>query len=84
MTSSMLVQDVTFGGMELNPSKTKTMIVSGLRTMHPLSPALTIGGTVLKNESDDLVILGVTFDSKLILRIIFTRFPEQLLKGLLS
>ena len=32
--------------------------------MHPQSPALTIGGTVL-NESDDLVILGVTFDSKM-------------------
>ena len=31
--------------------------------MHPQSPALTIGGTVLK-ESDDLVILRVTFDSK--------------------
>ena len=29
--------------------------------MHPQSPALTIGETVLK-ESDDLVILGVTFD----------------------
>ena len=28
------------------------------------SPALTIGGTVLK-EYDDLVILGVTFDSKM-------------------
>ena len=28
------------------------------------SPTLTIGGTVLK-ESDDLVILGVTFDSKM-------------------
>ena len=32
--------------------------------MHPQSPALTIGGTELK-ESDDLVILGVTFDSKM-------------------
>ena len=32
--------------------------------MHPLSPPLAIGGTVLK-ESDDLVILGVTFDSKM-------------------
>ena len=32
--------------------------------MHPQSPALTIGGTVLK-ESDDLVILEVTFDSKM-------------------
>ena len=40
------------------------MIVSRPRTMHPQSPQLTIGGTVLK-ESDDLVILGVTFDYKL-------------------
>ena len=50
--------------MKLNASKTKTMIVSRSRTMHPQSPALTIGGTVLK-ESVDLVILGVTFDSKI-------------------
>ena len=34
--------------------------------MHPQSPPLTIGGTVLK-ESDDLVILGVTFNSKMTL-----------------
>ena len=47
--------------------------------MHPQSPPLTIGGTVLK-ESDDLVILGVTFDSKMTLRIIFALFPEQLRK----
>ena len=40
------------------------MIVSKSRTMHPQSSLLTIGGTVLK-ESDDLVILGVTFDSKM-------------------
>ena len=32
--------------------------------MHPQSPPLTIGRTVLK-ESDDLVILGVAFDSKM-------------------
>ena len=32
--------------------------------MHPQSPALTIGGTVLR-ESDDLVILWATFDSKM-------------------
>ena len=51
-------------GMKLNASKTKTMIVSRLCRMHPLSPPLTIGGTVLK-ESDDLVILGLTLDSKL-------------------
>ena len=42
-------------GMKLNASKTKTMIVSRSRTMHPQSTALTIGGTVLK-ESDVLVI----------------------------
>ena len=47
-------------GMKLNASKTKTMVVSRSRTMHPQSPPLN----VLK-ESDDLVILGVTFDSKL-------------------
>ena len=40
------------------------MIVSRARTMHPQSPALTVGGTGLK-ESDDLVILGVTFDFKM-------------------
>ena len=39
------------------------MIVSRSRTMHPQSPLLTIDGTVLK-KSDDLDILGVTFDSK--------------------
>ena len=50
-------------GKKLNASKTKTMIVSRSRTMHPQSPPLIIGGTVLK-ESDDLVILEVTFDSK--------------------
>ena len=51
-------------GMKLNASKTKTMIVSRSRKMHRQSPPLIIGGTVL-NESDDLVILGVTFDSKM-------------------
>ena len=51
-------------GMKLNASKTKTMIVSRSRTMHPQSPQLTIGGTVLK-KSDDLVVLGVTFDHKM-------------------
>ena len=51
-------------GIKLNASKTKTMLVSRFRTIHPQSPPLTIGGTVLK-ESDDLVILGVTFDSKM-------------------
>ena len=35
-------------GMKLDASKTKTMIVSRSRTMHPQSPQLTIDGTVLK------------------------------------
>ena len=51
-------------GMKLNESKTKTVIVSRSRTMHPQSPPLINGGTVLK-ESDNLVILGVTFNSKM-------------------
>ena len=51
-------------GMKLNSSKTKTIIFFRSRTMHPQSPPLTIGRTVLK-ESDDLVILGVAFDYKM-------------------
>ena len=51
--------------MKLNASKTKTMIVSRSLTMHPLSSPITIDSTVLK-ESDELDILGVTFDYKLI------------------
>ena len=57
-----IVCGVTFVGMKLNASMTKTMIVTRSRTIYPQSPPLTIGGTVLK-ESDDLVILGRTFDS---------------------
>ena len=51
-------------GMKLNASRTKTMIVSRSRTMHSQSPPLTSGRTVLE-ESDDLLNLGVTFDSKM-------------------
>ena len=51
-------------GMKLNATKTKTMIISRSRTMHPQSARLTIEGAVLQ-EPDDLVILGVTFDSKI-------------------
>ena len=43
-------------GMKLNATKTKTMIVLRSRTVHPQSPPLTIGKTVLK-DTDDLVIL---------------------------
>ena len=48
--------------MKLNESKPKTMIVSWLMLVK--SPPLTIGGTVLK-ESDNLDVLGVTFDLKM-------------------
>ena len=51
-------------GMKVNVSKTKTMIVSRSRTVHPLLISLTLDGTVLK-ESADIVILGVTFDAKM-------------------
>ena len=53
-----------FWGIKLNASNTKTMIISRSFTMHPQSPSLTIGETVLK-ELEDLVILGVTFDSRM-------------------
>ena len=52
-------------GMKLNAIKTKTMIVSSHAQCIPSHPPLTIDGAVLK-ESDDLDILGVIFDSKLI------------------
>ena len=51
-------------GMKLNASKTKTMIVSMSRTVHPQLTPLTLDGTVL-GEFADLVILGVTFDAKM-------------------
>ena len=50
--------------MKLNASKTKTMIVSRSRTVHPQLTPMTLDGTVLK-ESADLVILGVTFVAKM-------------------
>ena len=63
----------------MNASKTKTMIVSRSRTMHPQSPLLTIGGTVLK-ESDDLVMLGVSFDSKMTLEASSLGFQSSFAK----
>ena len=54
--------------MKLNVSKTKTMTVTWSRTIHPQSTSLTLGGTVLK-ESADLVILEVMFDAKIIISI---------------
>ena len=50
--------------MKLNARKTKTMIVSRARTVHPQLIPLTLDGTVLK-ESADLLILGVTIDAKI-------------------
>ena len=66
--------------MKLNASKTNTMIVSSSRTMHPQSPPLAIGGTVL--QESDLVLLGVTFGSKITfekhLRLIFRAASQRL------
>ena len=65
MSSSRLVSAwCDLWGMKLNESKTKTMIVSRSRTMHPQSLTLTIGRTVMK-ESDDLVVLLVNFEFKM-------------------
>ena len=64
MTSARLMRWCDLSGMKFDSSKTKTMTVSMSRAMHPQSSPLTIGGTVLK-ESDDLDILGVTFDSRM-------------------
>ena len=50
--------------MELNASKTKTMIASRSRTVQPQLTPLTLDGTVLK-ESADLVIMRVTFDARI-------------------
>ena len=46
-------------GIKLNTSKTKTMIVSRSRTVHPELTPLTLDETMLE-ESADHVILGVT------------------------
>ena len=70
-------------GMKLNASKTKTMVVSRSRTVHPQSAPLTISGTVLK-ESDDLVILGVTFDSNMTFEKHLRSVSRARLKDLVS
>ena len=50
--------------MKVNACKTNTMILSKSRMMHSQSPPFTINGTLL-NETDDLDIFCVTFDSKM-------------------
>ena len=68
-------------GMKLNASKIKSIIVFRSRTMHPLLPSITIGGTVMK-EPDDLDILGAIFDSKMTfekhLRLVFRAAYQRL------
>ena len=49
-------------------------MVSRSRTIHPQSPPLTIGGTVLK-KSNGLDIFGATLDFKMSFRSIFSLFP---------
>ena len=62
---SRLASGTTFCWWNWIRVKTELMTVSTSRTMHPQTPPLTIAGTVLK-KSDDIDILGVTFDSKVI------------------
>ena len=50
--------------MKLNANKTKTMIVSRSRAVHPQLTLLTLDGTVLE-ESAGLVTSGVTFDARM-------------------
>ena len=50
--------------IKLNESKTKSMIISMSRIIHPQSTPLTPDGTVLK-ESAGPVIYGMTFDAKM-------------------
>ena len=50
--------------MKLTASKTETMKFFKPRTMHPLSPPLTIEGTEL-NESDDIDILTISSSDEL-------------------
>ena len=51
-------------------------------TMHPQLTPLSNGGTVQNLDIQNLDVLGVTFDSKILLRCNFDRFQEQLLKDL--
>ena len=53
-----------FWGVNLNASKSKTLIVSRSPTSHHQSTTFTLDGIVLK-ASDDLVILDMTFDAKM-------------------
>ena len=55
-------------GNETECSKTRTMIVSRSRTVHPQLTPFTLDGTVLTFltfQSADLSILGVTFDAQM-------------------
>ena len=69
--------------MKLNASKNKTIIVFISRTVHPQSPAWSIGGTVWK-ESDVWSYWEWHFIPRWLLRCSFIRFPDQLLEGLSS
>ena len=53
----------------------RAMIVSRSCTMHPQSPQLTVGGTVLK-ESGNLVLLGVKFDSRITFEKLLRAVPN--------
>ena len=64
-------------GMKLNASKTQTLIVSRSRTMHPQSPALTIGRTMLKESMMTLLYWEWQLIPRWFLRSIFARFEKK-------
>ena len=72
--------------MNLNASKTKIIIVSRSRTIHPQSPLLTI--SLLKELYWRCLMIFIYREWHLIqrrrLRSIYARFPEQPLNGLVS
>ena len=51
-------------GMKVNPSKTKSMVVSRSRTVLPVHPSLSFEGQLIEDESE-LRVLGVVLDCKL-------------------
>ena len=53
--------------VKLNASNTKTMIVSQSGTIYPQSIPLTPEGTELKKSDDIVILLGVTFNTKMII-----------------
>ena len=59
--------------MKFNACKTRTMIVYRSRTMHPQSPSIIYLAELYRRSLDDLVILEVTFYSKILFHFYIQR-----------